>query len=138
MKVEHLVVAPERDNVTADAERRVIRDFESALRHVTRRAYEVGPRDELPAFGRHQDPREGRVGFTVVAQPLVAQDQLVRPAVADEAIPDDSRRVCGGPLLLGDGGKGVVAVLAAGAEAGSQAGVQEALTIPVGIVVRHF
>src|SRR6266545_1445086 len=127
----------------AQRERDVVRELERALRDGVCRTKEVGPGDELPARGadQHDNARKGRVREAVVPEPLVAQDQLVRPAAVHLGAPDEARGLRRGAVLLADGGQPVVAEAATGDGTGNvadQAGIEKVAARGMRIVVRHF
>src|SRR5439155_17447658 len=107
------------------------------------RTKKVGAGDELPVrrADEHDNARKGRVREAVVPEPLVAQDQLVRPAAVHLGAQDETRRLRRGAVLFADRGQPVVAEAATGDGAGNvadQAGIEKVATRGVRIVVRHF
>src|SRR6266516_4287366 len=125
----------------AQRERDVVRELERALRHGVCGTKKVGPGDELVSSDQHDDAGKGRVRETVVPEPFVTQDQLVRPAAVHQGPPGETRGLRRRAVLLADGGQPVVAEAATGDRAGNvadQAGIEKVATRGVRIVVRHF
>src|SRR6266536_45148 len=143
MEMQPLVVRTQRHDMPAQRERDVVRKLERALRNGVRRTKKVGPRDELPVrrADQHDNARKGRVREAVVPEPLVAQDQLVRPATVHLGAPDEARRLRRGAVLFADRGQPVVTEAASGYGAGNvtdQAGIEKVAARGVRIVVRHL
>src|SRR5436309_11479485 len=119
MEVQQLVVRAQRHDMPAQRERDVVRELERALRDGVGRTKEVGAGDELVPASQHDNARKGGVRNAVVPEPLVAQDQLVRPAAVHLGAPDETRGLRRRAVLLADGGQPVVAEAATGDRAGN-------------------
>src|SRR5439155_363180 len=141
MEVQQLVVRAQRHDMPAQRERDVVRELESALRDGVGRTKKVGAGDELVPASQHDNARKGGVRNAVVPEPLVAQDQLVRPAAVHLGAPDEARGLRRRAVLFADRGQPVVAGAASRYGAGNvadQAGIEKVATGGVRIVVRYL
>ena len=94
IEVEGLRVCTQRERMGADTDCGVVGDFEGVLPERIR-ARLVGARQQQSSIGRDLDERIVHGGPTLVVQSKIARDQLVRPAAAEDARPDESGCVRG-------------------------------------------